>query len=122
MTAAEIQRQEKEVKDWIATLGAADKAREQQRFDRIKKLPRAEYLQKLRNFLKATTTDVAKSSDVDTAYSMLSTPQSWGLDSIKWAANKVIDFEKPRNNMVRPLNFLGLMLQLCHSLLTTAIK
>jgi len=100
LTPLEVQRQEKAVRDWIATRKGDEKISEQQRYDRIKKLPRAEYLHELKNFLKATTEHVAKASDIDIAYTMLQAPQNWSPHNIQSAAKKIIDHEKARNNMV----------------------
>ncbi len=100
MTPLQIQRQEKAVKDWIATLHGEDKVREQARFDRIKKLPREDYLHKLRTFLMATTEDIAPASDVDIAYTILEAPQNWSAKNVQSAAKTVINHEKARNNMV----------------------
>ena len=100
LTPLQVQRQEKAVRDWIASRKGDEKTREQERYDRIKKLPRAEYLHELKNFLKATTEHVAKSSDVDVAYTILQAPQNWSSQNIQSAAKKIIDHEKARNNMV----------------------
>ncbi|OAP58928.1 hypothetical protein AYL99_06225 [Fonsecaea erecta] len=99
MTPLQVQRQEKAVRDWIATLKEGDKVNAQKRFDSIRKLPREQYLHKLRSFLNATTEDIAPASDVDRALVVLQAPQNFSAHVVQAAAKTVIDHEKARNNM-----------------------